>query len=136
MRNLTPEEILEGELDDGADDLGYTAVEARIQELADLNVGTACGIRGNTCFKTLAAKGYGHRKCRGWLKLVPDPKYAEEVEAWGKGEDGPNVTGMFHIKIQTEQTGEKVERIAGDGDGSLRFDGPSPFEGYMIFEIE
>ena len=57
MRNLTDAEIAEGEMDDGSAALGYTAVEAKLQELADLNVGTDCGFEGNTCFKTLAEKG-------------------------------------------------------------------------------
>jgi hypothetical protein len=44
--------------------------------------------------------------------------------------------GMFHIKIQTDKTAEKVSRIAGDAGGSLHFSGDSIWEGYKEFEIE
>jgi hypothetical protein len=48
----------------------------------------------------------------------------------------PQVTGMFHIRIQTDKTAEKVSRIAGEAEGSLRFSGDSLWEGYKEFEIE
>ena len=117
MRNLTQADIdvmfLDGEIED------CEAVEATVQELADLGVGTICGHIGNQTFKVLADKGYGHRKCRGWFQAK------EKV-----------VVGRFHIKIQTDKTAEKVSRIAAAADGSLRYDGNSSWEGFKAFEIE
>ena len=119
MRNLIQEEIEEALDDNGEPEEGCVAIEATVQELADLNVETGCGSVGNQAFKALAAKGYGHRKCRGW-------------------HDAKNgvVVGMFHIKIQTDKTADKVERIVGAAGGSLRYDGDSRWEGFKEFEIE
>lgn len=137
MRNLTPEEIEEALDDNGESEAGYIAVETTVQELADLGVGTACGSVPNQTFKALADKGYGHRKCRGWFNRAPTPLPPGESETFPKGITfGPEVSGMFHIKIQTDKTAEKIERIASDAEGSLRFEGPSNWDGFMEFEIE
>jgi len=90
MRNLTQTEIDLALDSNDAQDGACVAIEATIQELADLGVGTICGTVGNKCFKVLADKGYGHRKCRGWYNAK------DRV-----------VDGMFYIKIQTEKTAEK-----------------------------
>lgn len=156
VRNLLIEET--SELDDnGESEEGAVAVEVTIQELADMDAGTCCGTCGNSCFKALAAKGYGHRKCRGWLTMTPATTSAEKFVEWTKKNpvppskqkladerlaailkfnNKPEVSGMFHIKIQTEKTAEKVSKIVGEAGGSLRFDGPSGWDGYMEFEIE
>lgn len=127
MRPLTANEIAlldEAQLE--MEDEGYYPVEVTIGELAALDVETICGRIGNSTFALLASKGYKHRKCRGWLKTNP-PLY----EGWGRA-----VSGMFHIKIQTEKTALKIEHLADIANGSLRFDGKSCFEGFMVFEIE
>jgi hypothetical protein len=124
VRGLTKEEI--AVLDWSSDmEQSAIAVETTIAELAEVDAGTDCGMVGNSCFRYLAEKGYKHRKCRGWF--IPGPS------VYG---DKPVVTGMFHIKIQTEETAKKVERLAAKGGGSLRFDGESEWDGYMVFEIE
>lgn len=119
MRNLTIEEIEEALDDNGETEDGCIAIEATVQELSDLKVGTTCGTKGNSCFVKLAEKGYAHRKCRGWF----DEKTKE-------------IVGMCHIKIQTDKTAEKIEKIAAEAGGSLRFNGDSLWEGYKEFEIE
>lgn len=120
MRRLTDEEIEFGLDDNGESEEGAIAIEATIQELADKGASTSCGKPGNKCFNDLVDCGYGHRKCRGWLV----------------NDDNPEVLGMFHIKIQTDKTAEKISEIAGGAGGSLRFDGDSAWEGYKEFEIE
>jgi len=129
MRFLTADEIeaMDGDPQDALEN-GEVAIEATIQELADLGVGTACGHVGNKAFKALADKGYGKRKCRGWFCKNPIPIN-------GQTED-PYVNGMFHIKIQTDKTAEKIERISGEAGGSLRYEGDSSWEGFKEFEIE
>ena len=119
MRTLMKEEVEVALDDNGEADEGCEPVEARVQELADMEVGTCCGAKGNRCFQVLAKEGYGHRLCRGWFDRV-----AKEV------------VGMFHIKIQTDKTAENVERIAVAAGGSLRFNGDSQWEGFKEFEIE
>ena len=124
MRSLTQQEI--DMLDeDSMDMIGYSPVEITIGELADMNVETACGIEPNNTFQALAAKKYNKRKCRCWLSDVPIDGRTNRI-----------VNGMFHIKIQTETTAEKIELIADNAGGSLRFDSESIFEGFMVFEIE
>jgi hypothetical protein len=140
MRKLTQEEVEEGLDDNGESDDGYIPIEASIQELADMGVSTCCGRTGNKCFKALADKGYEHRKCRGWFCEKPFQMTQETYESiGGKGSVpimGPDVAGMFHIKIQTDKTAEKISRIAGEAGGSLRLNGDSLWEGFKEFEIE
>lgn len=151
MRNLTAEEIDKALDDNGEPEDGFVAIEARVEELAAIGAGTACGKVGNHCFVALAAKGYGKRMCRGWfcenpMKAALDtldttgntPEMAAERVASIKASwpTTPQVTGMFHIRIQTDKTAEKVSRIAGEAEGSLRFSGDSLWEGYKEFEIE
>ena len=119
MRDLTQEEINTALDDNGEKEEGCIAIETTVQELADLGVGTCCGHTGNQVFKVLADKGYKHRKCRGWYD-----------------ESGKVVVGMFHIKIQTDNTAEKIENIASKAGGSLRLNGDSLWEGFKEFEIE
>ena len=130
MRALTQQEI--DMLDeDSMDMIGYSPVEITIGELADMNVETACQVLGefligrNYPFQALAAKKYNKRKCRCWLSDVPIDGRTNRI-----------VNGMFHIKVQTETTAEKIEIIASNAGGSLRFDSESIFEGFMVFEIE
>ncbi len=143
MRNLTAQEIEQALDDNGESEEGCVAIEATVQELADLNAGTCCGGFGNLTFKALADKGYGKRKCRGWYDAKPVPMTQADWESiQGEGEvpadamSRPEVVGMFHIKIQTDKTAEKVERIAASVHGSLRFNGDSMWDGYKEFEIE
>lgn len=148
MRNLTQEEIDFALDDNGEKEEGAVAIEATVQELADLECGTCCGSHGNKTFKALVDKGYGHRKCRGWYLEKP-PGITDEhwkTHVWNVGgsepltdelrNPPPVVMGMFHIKVQTEKTGEKISRIAGDAHGSLRYSGESLWEGFKEFEIE
>ena len=119
MRKLTQVEVDEALDDNGEQEEGAVAIEATVSELAGLGVGTCCGGTGNKTFQALADKGYQHRKCRGW--------YDEKDKV---------VLGMFHIKIQTDKTAEKIEQIASEAGGSLRFNGDSLWDGYKEFEIE
>ena len=103
----------------------WSPIEATVQELANLKVETACGSHGNHPFEALVAKGYGNRKCRSYM--IPATN----------DERGPMVVGMFFMKIQTDKTAEKVEKIVSDAGGSLRYDdGECGWEGYKMFEIE
>jgi hypothetical protein len=163
MRNLAAEETYALEDNGESSDSGAIAVEATVQELADLGAGTECGTIGNTCFKALAEKGYGHRKvrgwylaarkqtaldmfrkfdwrtgCKGWTQKKWDQMLLqlEDEAAKAKGAEWPEVMGMFHIKIQTDKTADKIAKIAEEAGGSLRFDGDSDWEGYKVFEIE
>lgn len=118
MRNLTPEDVLDNLDDNGEVEEGCVAVEATVQELADLRVSTSCGRTGNQAFQALAGS-HGHRKCRGWY----DASTKE-------------VVGMFHIEVDMKEVGEEIEEIAGNAGGSLRFSGNSSWSGFMEFEIE
>jgi len=160
MRNLNADEmdILD---DNGESEEGAIGIEITIQELADMEAGTCCGKTGNTCFKALASHRYGHRKCRGWLLKEPakmalhnfldswknDPeamkkkRYIEirtrlESDLLDPSENRPQILGMFHIKIQTDKTANKISKIAEDSRGSLRFEGDSEWDGFKVFEIE
>ena len=113
-------------LDVDSEDGPQIFFEATIQELADLRVETYCGNHGNQPFALLSQKGYGKRKCRGSMVLAPNPE--------GRG---LMVGGMFFIKIQTDKTAEKIEKIVNDAGGSFRYDdGECGWEGYKQFEIE
>lgn len=94
-------------------------IEAKVSELAELNIGTACG--GPDSFIELAENNYEHRKVRGML--VHDEE----------GQD--YLIGMIAIKIQTEKTALKVEQLA-----SIRFDSKcdenSTLKGFILFEDE
>ena len=129
MRNLTQEEIEEALDDNGEAEEGCVAIEATVQELADMAVGTGCGEFGNQVFRELATKGYQHRKCRGWFEKKKNALSSTEPYVGV-------VVGMFHIKIQTDETAEKIERIASDAGGSLRYSGDSLWDGFKEFEIE
>jgi len=119
MRKLTQAEIDIALDDNGEKDDGAVAIEATVGELAALGVGTCCGRVGNKTFQVLADKGYQHRKCRGWFD-----------------EKDKVVVGMFHIKIQTDKTAQKVEESVCSAGGSLRHNGDSMWGGYKEFEIE
>jgi hypothetical protein len=141
MRNLTQKEIDESFDSFGfIESEGYTAIESTIGELATLGVGTACGTVGNQCFDYLASKGYKHRKVRGWLDLAENKERGHQYQGAQKFTDPSrrelNGGEMILIKIQTETTAEKIERLAGYGDGSLRFNAPANLPGYMEFETE
>ncbi len=118
MRNLTESEVGPLDCNDEKDE-GCVAVETTVEELAALGVGTFCGSPNNQCFAALAAKGYGKRKCRGWYQ-------ASSKTVWG----------MFHIRIQTDKTAEKMSDVVSESHGSLRFNGDSLWDGYKEFEIE
>lgn len=126
MRELTQPEI-----DDmisfggSASDVPGTWIEAKVSELAEGNIGTACG--GPDTFIILTNKGYPHRKVRGYLIHDSD-------------ESRSYLIGVIGIKIQTEKTAFKVERVIGAGGSYLRFEGPADpgttLDGFMIFEDE
>jgi len=130
MRNLTQAEIEQALDDNGEQEDGAVAIEATVKELADIGTETACGTYGNKTFQALVDKGYQHRKCRGWFI---DKETSKRGDA---DRDAPVILGMFHIKAKTDKTGEKIERIAGEAGGSLRFSGDSLWEGYKEFENE
>ena len=140
MRELTSPEIEQALDDNGETEEGCVAIEATVQELADLKTDTDCGHWGNQTFKALADKGYGNLVCRGWFNKTPYQMTQGEWERLGgKGPVrivSPQVCGMFHIKTTTNMTAEKVENIAEQAGGSLRHDGDSRWEGFKEFEIE
>lgn len=103
---------------------GYYAVDTTISELAQLGAGTACGRVGNTCFVGIASYSngkYAKRKVKCWINTQNNP---------------PDVNGMVHIKIRTETTAEKIDDLASTFNGSLRFNGGSPFTMFIDFEVE
>jgi hypothetical protein len=122
MRTLTEQEANElGCFFNSADISGGTGafIEATVSQLAELGVGTPCG--GEEVFSILADNGYEHRKVRGYL--------ANNM-LWS----------IICIKIQTEKTALKIEKLLADNDALLRFDGqcdPSgTLAGFMMFEDE
>ena len=122
MRDLTEQEI--SDLDNhsggsiGADEPGGRYIEATVGELAAANIGTACG--GPDSFIVLAAKKYHARRVRGYLVRDHEREY---------------LIGCIAITMQTENTAEKIERLA-----NIRFDSEadpdSTLKGFMIFEDE
>ena len=126
MRNLTTEEIAEALDDNGESEEGCVAVEATVDELADLNVRTVGGKDDNHTFQELADAGFGKRKCRGWY-------LAKDISKEG-GQD-QTVWGMFHVAI-AEEHADKVERFAKRAGGCLRLNGPSLWKGFFEYEIE
>lgn len=118
MRDLTEQEIDEALDDNGEQDDGCRAIEATVDELAELGVGTGCGAIGNEAFKALAESGFGERKCRGWY----DDQTKEAV-------------GMFHVECDKNEA-IRVGQIARDAEGSLRENGESRWLGFWEFEIE
>ena len=116
MRYLTREElpILE---DNGESGEGCVGIESTTSESADMHIGTLCGIEGNECFIEIA-KEFPNRKVRGWF----DKK--ENV-----------ILGMVHIECTEDET-ETIENLAKCGNGSLRENGTSTWEGFYEFEIE
>ena len=138
MRKLTEEEIKQALEDTGETDEGAVAVETTIQELADLGAGTYCGTIGNTCFKALADKGYGHLKCRGWYLTatwaLPQKELPGLIQGYREG--NPAVMGTFHIEAQDALKVEDVENIVSEAQGSLRSGGKSKWDGFVEFEVE
>lgn len=126
MRNLTTEEIAEALDDNGESEEGCVAVEATVDELADLNVRTVGGKDDNHAFQELADAGFGKRKCRGWYLSKDISK---------EGGNDQTVWGMFHVAV-SEEHADKVERIAVRAGGSLRLSGPSLWKGFFEYEIE
>jgi len=123
MRDLTEQEISEI-INHGGDTADYPGkwIEAQVKELSVLNVGTACG--GADTFHILNNHGYSARRVRGYL-----------ID-WDAEEGRRYMIGMIWIKIQTENTAEKIECILDRHGSALRFDGPADDTGFMVFEDE
>lgn len=120
MRDLNPTEVQDMiDIDGGVEGWPGRYIEAKVSELAAANIGAACC--GPDTFKLLNKK-YPHRNVRGFL-IDPD----ENGDVY--------LIGMIAIKMQTETTAEKIEKIS-----MLRFDSeadPSTtLNGFMIFEDE
>ena len=109
--------------DNGESEDGCLAIEAAVEELAQIEVGTCCGHQGNKCFVHLKATGYADRLCRGWY----DGKTNE-------------VVGMFHIECKSIEDAKTLSDRASEVGGSLRFSGSSLFAPqnveYKFFEFE
>lgn len=121
MRKLTEKEIDFALDDNGESSDGFEAIEATVEELSELGVETSCGHHGNNPFEALLEDEYGKALCRGWYR---DDNNKREV------------CGMFHIKLDTDEVAEYVERLVASAGGSMRYSGPSLWEGYKEFEIE
>ena len=154
MRHLLDSELYA--LDDNCDsEDGAIAFEATVKELADLDTGTACGSVGNSCFKALDDHGYGSIMCRGWIMMTPAKTLASNLKAHAnpdsfynhssaeacfnrlaKGNNKPEVQGMFHMQIPNEEIAIQIMRIVDHFNGSLQFSGDSRWQGYKEFEIE
>jgi hypothetical protein len=123
MRRLTKEEIEFALDDNGESEEGCIAVESSILELSNEKVGTCCGMEGNSAFTALCViflKDDLTRLVRGWY----DKK--DKV-----------MCGMVHIQCENEKMAEKISEAAHDiGDGSLRVNDRSRWEGFYEFEIE
>ena len=126
MRNLTPDEIAAALDSNGEAEEGCVAIEATVDELADLNVRTVGGKDDNHTFQELADSGFGRKKCRGWY-LAKD--------ASKEGGNDQTVWGMFHIAV-SEEFADKMERLAKRAGGSQRLNGPSLWDGFFEYEIE
>ena len=131
MRNLNANEISDMQALDGRQpDPGDRWVEATVTELATAGIQVSCCDSGGAAagplfFGTLAGKKKYHaRKVRGCIH--PD------VDSNGNPQQA--MSGLLAIKIQTEETAEKIEQLTG-----LRFDGPADgatLTGFMVFEDE
>lgn len=131
MRNLNVNEINDLIPYDGPQDHpepGERWVEATVAELAGANVFFACTDSGYVqpgVFTVLAGKKYHARKVRCCIRQeTVNGKVIDMVSG-----------GAIAIKIQTENTAEKIEKLSG-----LRFDGPADpgttLAGFMMFEDE
>ena len=133
MRRLTDAEVNEALDGNGEAAEGMIPVETTVQELADLDASCACG---GVNFKEAVAKGYGHRKVRGWFGVERDDYTTATAGRVEPSDLDYSINrfymmGMIHIKIQTEKTAEKLGDILG-----IRFDGESGWDGFMTFEDE
>jgi hypothetical protein len=128
MRLLTKVEVDEALDGNGEAGLSMIPVETTVVELAELNASCACG---GVSFQKAVDAGYGHRKVRGWFGI--DRALAEfgEPDELDYSVNKAIMSGMIHIKIQTEKTAEKVGEILG-----IRFEGESRWDGFMVFEDE
>ncbi|MFW9871781.1 MAG: hypothetical protein ACFFG0_01680 [Candidatus Thorarchaeota archaeon] len=117
MRELNKSEISMFFSDDSFEDYDCVAIESTIKKLSDLKAGTACGIIGNQCFKSLVQK-FGERKCRGWYNK-------DENSFWG----------MFHIEVKNQTEADEIEELTEEGRGSLR-ENVRLNDGFWEFEIE
>ena len=129
MRLLTKVEVDEALDGNGEAAEGMLPVETTVQELADLDASCACG---GINFKEAAIKGYAKRKVRGWFGVERNDYTA--IPAPDDLDYSVNrfyMSGMIHIKIQTEKTAEKIGEILG-----IRFEGESLWDGFMTFEDE
>ena len=106
----------------GAKDEGTEAkiIEATIQDLADANIGTCCGIVGNSCFREII------KKYPNWGKV--------ELRAILYVKD--NDIGWPDIKIVSKGQGYAIQRLADKGGGSLRFEDAGDTNGWWYFETE
>jgi hypothetical protein len=125
MTPMTPAEIALMDEDEAEmNSMGLYAMDTTIGELAQIGAGTTCGTVGNTCFVGIASYSngkYSKRKVKCWIDTSLTP---------------PEVSGMVHIKIQTETTAEKIDDLATNFGGSLRYNDGSPFPGFIDFEVE
>ena len=130
MRLLTKVEVDEALDGNGEAGESMLPVETTVQALADLDASCACG---GVNFKEAVIKGYGHRKVRGWFGI--DRALADfgqpEPDELDYSVNRFYMSGMIHIKIQTEKTAEKIGEILG-----IRFEGESLWDGFMTFEDE
>ena len=147
MRDLTDAEIEEALSDNGEAEEGGKAVETTIKELADMKIGTCCGVVGNQCFVAVAAFGNGlfaDNKVRGWL-LPDDPDGEEDFESAFHGtqpEDTPCMMGMMHIE-GTQEEAYVLEALISVHEGSARLEDSwgdgrpsSVWKGFWEYEIE
>ena len=134
MRELTPDEINEALDDNGESEDGCIAIEATVNELADLEVGTVCGSVPNQCFKVLQEKGFGKKLCRGWYN-ERTPIFNHDTKTFDST-FRRSVYGMFHIQITSEKIARRISNLAYEGGGSLRDSGESLWKGFWEFEIE
>ena len=121
MRKLTQAEIDKALEDNGESKDRFEAIEATVEELADLGVETSRGQAGNNPFESLVEDEYGEALCRGWYRDENDKR---------------EVCGMFHIQLDTDEIAEHVERLAEAAGGVLKYSGPSLWTGFKEFEIE
>lgn len=119
MRKLTEKEI--DILEDNGESEDCIAVEGSIKELAAAQIGTCCGIKGNTTFAALKDEfgGNSTRLVRGWFDSSDN-----------------TMCGMIHIQCEDEDEAERIELTAEENRGSLRVNRRSSWNGFYEFENE
>lgn len=94
-------------------------METTFGELAELGYRTRCGSLENKAFKAVSDAGFSDRIVRCWVN-----------------ESDKFVSGVVMVSMSNHDEALRIEDAAFSAGGSLRFNGDSPVEGFLEFEVE